>query len=856
MPQEVLNKKYEIESRSFLICFLLLAAVSMPIMANVFNNTNDDLLDLEEASQYEVLGKTFSLSNNNKNCAHESNLDGNTYQSLILPWTISTSSSYTYTIYGDWGGTWEDAEKIWFDDGEGNPGINWPGNEDDLMCWAATASNVLRWTGWGHGASADVIFLYFQYHWTDYAGNMRYAWDWWFDGTNPTQGEPGYTGSQVDRAGGGFWPNRNFYDYYTWSSSESNALPNIESFLRAGYGVGLSIAGDIAHAITCWGFDYDPSNPDKYVGIWVTDSDDTKHKILPKNVHKDWLRYYRVEKSGGRWYLQDYGGRDDRYISYVQGLGAGPGIAPKVNAGVDTQINEGGNYRFSGSYVNPGPYPTFKWDFGDGSIYTGSSQRPTHEYGDNGVYTVRLEVIDEHGDVGMDTLTVTVDNVAPTVNAGSDEIGFEGEPVSFSGSFFDPGFLDTHTIEWDFGDGSSVTGALTPEHIYADNGVYTVTLTVTDDDGGVGTDTLTMTVNNVAPTVNAGSDQMGDEGNVFSFTGTHFDPGILDTHTYVWDFGDGSMTVSGTTVTHIYADNGIYTVTLTVTDNDGGIGTDTLIVTVNNVAPTAEIISFNQTQFITLDDLTVIMLDIVYFNGTAYDPGSDDLTFTWDWGDNTMETTTSYINDPPIYPVEIYEISSHAFAEPGEFTVTFTVEDDDGGIGTTTLTFIVWGPQDLKRDAILDLGLTRVGIKRIDRYINCTIKFLERSLAERYWTDTTHINPKYGDLVFICELITELKLARILTDQAIYERIMRKLVKADELIARIALLDAENSPVKTERYQRKYICELAKAHEYLTKALEENEDYSKAIYYYWKSWSHAQNAIKFANKETCGCRRK
>jgi PKD repeat protein len=62
------------------------------------------------------------------------------------------------------------------------------------------------------------------------------------------------------------------------------------------------------------------------------------------------------------------------------------------------------------------------------------------------------------------------------------------------GSFDDPGILDTHTITWDFGDGDTVTGTLQPDHTYVSAGVYIVTLTVADNHGGVGQDTLLVTV--------------------------------------------------------------------------------------------------------------------------------------------------------------------------------------------------------------------------------------------------------------------------------------------------------------------------------------------------------------------------
>jgi hypothetical protein len=53
-----------------------------------------------------------------------------------------------------------------------------------------------------------------------------------------------------------------------------------------------------------------------------------------------------------------------------------------------------------------------------------------------------------------------VNNVAPTMDARSDQTVDEGAVVNFSGSFTDPGLVDTHTIDWDFGDGTTTGGAL------------------------------------------------------------------------------------------------------------------------------------------------------------------------------------------------------------------------------------------------------------------------------------------------------------------------------------------------------------------------------------------------------------
>ena len=140
---------------------------------------------------------------------------------------------------------------------------------------------------------------------------------------------------------------------------------------------------------------------------------------------------------------------------------------------------------------------------------------------------------------------------------------------------------------WDFGDGSTGTGATT-SHTYATAGTYTVILTVTDDDGATGTTSQVVTV--TAPPVN--------QEPVAAFTAT---PSALSVAldgsasadpdgtiaSYGWDFGDGS-TGTGATTSHTYATAGTYTVILTVTDDDGATGTTSAPVTVTDPSdPTA-----------------------------------------------------------------------------------------------------------------------------------------------------------------------------------------------------------------------------------------------------------------------------
>jgi len=354
-------------------------------------------------------------------------------------------------------------------------------------------------------------------------------------------------------------------------------------------------------------------------------------------------------------------------------------LPPVADAGGPYSVDEGDTVGLTGSGSDPDGDPlTFTWDLDDDGTFDAPGQNVDFSatlLDGPSIQIVVLQVCDDKGSCATDQATVTINNVAPMVYAGSDQAVDEGELVSFSGSFIDPGVADTHTIEWNFGDGVATDGTLTPLHVYADNGTYTVTLTVTDDDGGVGSDTLTVTVSNVAPTVEAGADQTVDEGELVNFAGSFNDPGTADTHTIEWDFGDGGTATSMLTPTHTYADDGIYTVTLTVTDDDGGVDSDTLTVTVANVAPTVD----------AGPDQQVYEDEMFQLQGSFSDPGIlDTHTATIDWGDGSVDVRVVTENNGS---GEV--MGSHTYAMPGVYIVTLTVTDDDGGVGMDTMEMTV-----------------------------------------------------------------------------------------------------------------------------------------------------------------------
>jgi PKD repeat protein len=111
--------------------------------------------------------------------------------------------------------------------------------------------------------------------------------------------------------------------------------------------------------------------------------------------------------------------------------------------------------------------------------------------------TVTITADDGNGDTAQATFALTVNNVAPTIGAISAPLVPQpvNTAVSASASFNDPGAGDTHTATWDWGDGNTSAGTVSvgtvgsDSHTYTTPGVYTVKLTVSDDDGGAGEST-------------------------------------------------------------------------------------------------------------------------------------------------------------------------------------------------------------------------------------------------------------------------------------------------------------------------------------------------------------------------------
>jgi chitodextrinase len=176
-------------------------------------------------------------------------------------------------------------------------------------------------------------------------------------------------------------------------------------------------------------------------------------------------------------------------------------------------------------------------------------------------------------------------NEPPVASAGPDRPALVGAVIAFdaSGSSDPDGTLES--FAWDFGDGGAAVGA-TATHAFAAAGRYTVRLTVKDNRDAEATASLVVTVSlpRVAPLALVTGPGAAEAGAPLAFDGrgsTDADGTIVD---WRWVFSDGAE-ASGDQVTHAFADPGLQSVTLTVTDDDGLAGSMEFGVRVRAVEP-------------------------------------------------------------------------------------------------------------------------------------------------------------------------------------------------------------------------------------------------------------------------------
>jgi hypothetical protein len=199
---------------------------------------------------------------------------------------------------------------------------------------------------------------------------------------------------------------------------------------------------------------------------------------------------------------------DQRGVTRPQGTGCDIGAVeivqnqpPAADANGPYTANEGDTVVFdgSGSTDLDGDPLSYTWTLTapDGGFNPATGVAPSHLFVDNYSGTVNLTVEDRSGGSGTANSSVTVSNVAPSIDTFTitPALIAVGESVSASATFSDPGTVDTHGADWDWDDGTTTDpgtltqgagfGLVADSHTYDAAGVYAVELTVADDDGGI-----------------------------------------------------------------------------------------------------------------------------------------------------------------------------------------------------------------------------------------------------------------------------------------------------------------------------------------------------------------------------------
>ena len=334
-----------------------------------------------------------------------------------------------------------------------------------------------------------------------------------------------------------------------------------------------------------------------------------------------------------------------------------------------------------------GPLVAWHWDFGDKQ--TADVQNPEHIYAEPGKYLVMLTVTDSGGLQASGSKEITV--LPPGNNPPISNFTYSQQNRKLIIDFTDTSTDTDGNIaswNWNFDDNSSDT-TQNPSHTYAFAGTYKVTLTVTDNNGKIGSITKNVTVNplvNQPPVISniSGTQTSFKPFLIAKFTEISSDP---DGYISKWDWNFGDRNTFSTTdptlknPTNTYLFPGEYTVVLTVTDDGLPDGTNKKTATSSikfTVAPPPA----NQppVALFTVDSNNVLAPATILFTDASIDADGKIISYLWEF-----ETGRTLFYNAQTYQKTV----SHTFTKSGTYPVKLTVTDDGNLTNTYILDVIV-----------------------------------------------------------------------------------------------------------------------------------------------------------------------
>jgi len=335
-------------------------------------------------------------------------------------------------------------------------------------------------------------------------------------------------------------------------------------------------------------------------------------------------------------------------------------------------INKNINFDGSMSYdPDGGSITNYEWNFGDSNVTSGNYPTISHKWTNLGSYKINLTVTDDEGAKGWFMHTINITHINPVARFNNTITTVNpNQTVTLDGSMsYDPDGGSITSYSWNFGDGNiTIEPSPTITHVWTSAGNYTITLTVTDDEGA--TDFFSWTIevvdyiNPVARFHFTPPNPRINQQVTFNASESQDPDGIITS--FQWDFGDGA---NATTMiaNHTYTSSGTFDVTLTVFDNQGKNGSFILPLNVSsNLHPKARF---------TYSPSNPQPQETVYFNASAsQDYDGYITTYYWTFGDETNATGI---------------LQSHNYTSAGTFTVTLTVTDNENSQNSFSQNIVV-----------------------------------------------------------------------------------------------------------------------------------------------------------------------
>jgi len=327
-----------------------------------------------------------------------------------------------------------------------------------------------------------------------------------------------------------------------------------------------------------------------------------------------------------------------------------------ANAGPDVTVCQTCSYTVSGAFVNNAM--SYAWSTtGTGTFTNTNTLTPTYVPSPqditNGTVTLNLSAESFMGCGSVSDQMVITINQSTLADFTWEGICL-GQPTNF---FVDETLTPPGSIavwHWNFGDGF-YSNEMNPVHVFAATGLYTVTLTTSDTLGNLSMASHIVEIQSI-PTSFFSIETPNCSGNETQFINLSSTENGYITR-WVWDYGDGSPTdtvlfPNNPNVTHTYAAQGTYAVTLTVTSSFGCDDTHSAQIT---ILP-SPIANFHFSA--TCEDVLVAFQDASSSNGP-----SNIVSWNWNFGDpGSGILNYSDITNP-----------QHAYATPGTYDVTLIV---------------------------------------------------------------------------------------------------------------------------------------------------------------------------------------